>query len=177
MRVSMRSTPSPSATGVPRGLRRREGSVGTVSLSATTAAAALWCSRSAVAVPTPAGGVQTPPVAAAAFGVQTPAVTVSALDAVLWLLAVVFYGVGDYVTTVAATRRATATERNPLLRRLFATGAPPAASFAAVKLVAFGCFGAGYLLGEPSLARSAIPAVVALVGVVVTAQNVRVLRR
>jgi hypothetical protein len=113
---------------------------------------------------------------AATLSLSERLASVTTLDAVLWALAVVFYGVGDYVTTVAATRHAGAAERNPLLQRLFDTGVPPALSFAAVKLGAFGCFGAGYLFSDPSAVRSLIPGVVALVGLVVTAQNVRVLR-
>lgn len=102
---------------------------------------------------------------------------VPALDAVLWLSAVALYGVGDYVTTVAAVTRPDARERNPLVRRLFdAVSLPPAVSFAAVKLVAFACFAGGYLSVDAPPLRPLVPALVAAVGALVTVQNLRVLR-
>lgn len=102
---------------------------------------------------------------------------VPALDAALWLSAVALYGVGDYVTTVAAVTRPGARERNPLVRRLFDVASlPPAVSFAAVKLAAFACFAAGYLSVDAPPLRPLVPALVATVGLLVTAQNLRVLR-
>ena len=106
----------------------------------------------------------------------SPASAVPTLDAVLWVSAVAFYGVGDYATTLAATTRPGARERNPLVRRLF-DGVPlsPAVSFAAVKLAAFACFAAGYLSVGPSPLRPFVPGLVAGIGVLVTLQNLRVL--
>ncbi|RDI71708.1 hypothetical protein [Halopelagius longus] len=107
----------------------------------------------------------------------SPAPAPSPLEAVLWALAVVFYGVGDYVTTVAAASRPDAEERNPIVRRVFAAPLSPLVSFALLKAAAFGCFLAGYLFVGSSPVRPAIPGAVALVGVVVTLQNIRVLQR
>ncbi|SFR33322.1 hypothetical protein [Halogeometricum limi] len=98
------------------------------------------------------------------------------LDAVLWVLAVGFYGVGDYLTTVAATTRSGARETNPFVRGLFErVPVRPAVSFAVAKLLAFGCFTAGYLSVAQSPFRTLIPGSVAVIGVLVTVQNVRVL--
>ncbi|MDS0295899.1 hypothetical protein [Halogeometricum luteum] len=108
--------------------------------------------------------------------VTVPSLPVPALDAALWLSAVALYGVGDYVTTVAAVTRPGARERNPFVRRLFdVVPLPPSVSFAALKLVAFACFAAGYLSVDAPPFRPLVPALVAAVGALVTAQNVRVL--
>ncbi|SFF78651.1 hypothetical protein SAMN04488063_0286 [Halopelagius inordinatus] len=101
----------------------------------------------------------------------------SPLELALWALAVVFYGVGDYATTVAAASRPGARERNPILRRLFAGRLSPLVSFALVKAAAFCLFFAGYLFVGVRPIRTAIPGAVAVVGIVVTVQNIRVLRR
>lgn len=114
-----------------------------------------------------------PPDAVSLVPVPAP----SPLEAVLWAVAVAFYGVGDYVTTVAAASNPHAEERNPVVRRVFAAPLSPLVSFALLKAAAFGCFLAGYLFVGPSPVRPAIPGAVAVVGVLVTLQNVRVLRR
>lgn len=101
---------------------------------------------------------------------------VPTLDAALWAAAAVFYGVGDVVTTVAATRRPGARERNPFVRRLFeGVPLPPSVTFGAAKLAAFAFFVGGYRWLGPSPLRPLIPGVVAVVGVLVTVQNLRVL--
>jgi hypothetical protein len=115
-----------------------------------------------------------PPVDAVSLA---SALSVSPFEVALWVLAVVFYGVGDYATTIAATSRPDARERNPIVRRMFAAPFSPLLSFALLKAAAFGCFLVGYLFVGASPIRPAIPAAVALVGVIVTAQNLRVLRR
>jgi hypothetical protein len=109
--------------------------------------------------------------------VSLPA-AVPLLDAVLWVAAFAFYGLGDYATTVAATTRPGARERNPVLRRLFdGLPLPPAVTFAAAKLLAFAFFVLGYLSVDPSALRPLVPGVVAAIGVLVTVQNLRVLGR
>lgn len=101
----------------------------------------------------------------------------SVFELALWTLAVAFYGVGDYATTVVAVSRPDARERNPVVRWVFAGRLSPLVSFALLKAAAFCCFLAGYLFVGTSPIRSAIPAAVALVGIAVTLQNMRVLRR
>lgn len=114
------------------------------------------------------------PLVDAAFS-SAPAL--SPLELVLWVLAVVFYGVGDYATTVAAVSRPGARERNPVVRWVFAGPLSPLVAFALLKAAAFCCFLAGYLFVGASPFRPAIPGVVAVVGVLVTLQNMRVLQR
>ncbi|ADQ65619.1 hypothetical protein ELS19_14055 [Halogeometricum borinquense] len=98
------------------------------------------------------------------------------LDAVLWVIAVIFYGIGDYVTTIAATSRPGARERNPFVRRLFdGIPVPPSMTFAAAKVTAFAFFVVGYATIGSSLLRPLIPGVVAAIGILVTIQNIRVL--
>lgn len=107
----------------------------------------------------------------------SPGPALSPFELALWVLAVAFYGVGDYATTVAAVSRPDARERNPVVRWVFAGPLSPLVSFALLKAAAFCCFLAGYLFVGASPVRPAIPGAVAVVGVLVTAQNVRVLKR
>ncbi|POG56862.1 DUF5658 family protein [Haloferax marisrubri] len=100
----------------------------------------------------------------------------ASLDAILWGSAALAYGLGDYVTTVLGVRMAGVQEGNPIVR-LVSGGDPGPGSFAVLKLVSVALFFAAYWMLRPASARLAVPISLTLLGAVVTARNVRIIRR
>ncbi|ELZ95136.1 hypothetical protein C440_08667 [Haloferax mucosum ATCC BAA-1512] len=100
----------------------------------------------------------------------------ASLDAILWSAATLAYGLGDYVTTVLGVRMAGVQEGNPIVR-LISGGDPGPGSFAVLKVVSVALFFATYWVLKPTLARLAVPAALTLLGAVVTARNVQIIRR
>ena len=98
-----------------------------------------------------------------------------AVDLGWWLLAVLCYGVGDYVTTVVAVRRYAVVEANPVVSRLLSRQPGPI-GFAALKLATLAVTFAGYLLIADSPIAVGVPIAVAAIGVVVTVSNLRAIR-
>jgi hypothetical protein len=97
-------------------------------------------------------------VVATAVGSQT----------LLWVLAVVLYGVGDTVTTLVGLRSDGATEGGPVA--LYALDKAGFAGFLVLKIGFIGvCIGLWSLLQRPS--RVAIPLALVVVGAVVTVWN------
>ena len=93
-----------------------------------------------------------------------------------WLLALLFYGAGDYITTVVAVRRADIVEANPAIRLLLSEQPSPIA-FAVVKSTALLICFLGFLSIYESTIAIGIPVMVTMLGVVVTAVNLRTLAR
>lgn len=90
----------------------------------------------------------------------------------LWGAAVLFYGVGDAVTTVAGLRADAAAEAGPLA--LFALAGGGVAGFLLAKLLFIGvCFALWRAVRTPG--RVAVPLALAVAGVLVTAWNLTVL--
>ena len=86
----------------------------------------------------------------------------------LWVLAVLFYGLGDTVTTAIGLQQAETAEAGPVAA-VFVESAG-ITGLISLKLVLFAiAIGAWYLIQSPS--RVAIPLAIALAGVVVTAWN------
>lgn len=98
-----------------------------------------------------------------------------AVDLGWWLLAVLCYGVGDYVTTVVAVRRYSVIEANPVVRRLLSRQPGPI-GFAVLKLATLAVTVAGYLAIADSPIAVGIPIAVAAIGVLVTLSNLRAIR-
>lgn len=91
---------------------------------------------------------------------------------VLWVVAVLFYGFGDAVTTLLGFHGDGAAEAGPVALYALQYGGVP--GFLGVKLSFIGaCFLVWYLVGTPG--RVAIPLALAVVGVAVTAWNLFVL--
>ena len=99
-----------------------------------------------------------------------------AVDLGWWVLAVVCYGVGDYVTTVVAVRRYAVIEANPVVRRLLSRQPGPI-GFAALKVATLSVTFAGYLVIADSPIAVGVPIAVAAIGVVVTLSNLRAIRQ
>ena len=90
----------------------------------------------------------------------------------LWGAAVLFYGVGDAVTTVAGIRADSATEAGPVALSALASGG--VAGFLLVKLLFIGvCFALWRVVRTPG--RVAVPLALAVAGLLVTAWNLTVL--
>lgn len=96
------------------------------------------------------------------------------LDLVAWIAAIVFYGFGDYLTTVLAVRRSGVVEANPAVRYLLSEQPTPI-GFAVLKLTALGVCAGGYFLIRGSSIAGGIPIVLAVLGADVTIANVRTL--
>lgn len=90
----------------------------------------------------------------------------------LWVLAVVLYGLGDTVTTLVGLQSDGAAEGGPVA--LYALSQGGVAGFLLLKIGFIGvCVGLWYLVKTPS--RVAIPLALAVVGAVVTGWNLVVL--
>lgn len=90
----------------------------------------------------------------------------------LWVLAVLFYGLGDGVTTLLGLQGNGASEAGPVALYAMEYGGIP--GFLAVKCFFVGaCFLVWYLVDTPG--RVAIPLALAVVGVAVTVWNLFVL--
>ncbi|ELZ03461.1 hypothetical protein [Natrialba asiatica] len=99
--------------------------------------------------------------------------------AVLWLLAVCSYGLGDLITTAAGLRYAELEEGSAFVRRLL--GEPPTPGglvrFGAFKGVLFLAFYGGYLFLAGYRMRVLVPAAIAGIGIVAVSNNLRAIRR
>ena len=90
----------------------------------------------------------------------------------LWGAAVLFYGVGDAVTTIAGLRADSAAEAGPLALSALAGGG--VAGFLLMKLLFIGvCFALWTAARTPG--RVAVPLALVVAGLLVTAWNVTVL--
>ncbi|GAB6879313.1 hypothetical protein JCM17823_15870 [Halorubrum gandharaense] len=98
------------------------------------------------------------------------------LDLLAWTAAVLLYGVGDLVTTVAGTRHDGIEERTPLTRWLFGPK-PSLLGFGLFKLVLLAGFYVAHLPFREAAYAPALPAGIALVGAVAVANNLLAIRR
>lgn len=87
-----------------------------------------------------------------------------------WLLAVLLYGVGDYVTTVLAVRRRDVVEANPAVVALLSEQPSPL-GFAVLKCGALLVCFLGFLSISTSPIAIGVPIGIAVLGAVVTASN------
>jgi hypothetical protein len=104
----------------------------------------------------------------------TPEWLAQALDRqpALWVAAVLFYGVGDSLTTAVGLRDGSAAEAGPVAAH--AIGYAGVEGLVALKVGLFAvCFGVWYAVRTPG--RVAIPLALAVTGVLVTAWNAFVL--
>jgi hypothetical protein len=90
----------------------------------------------------------------------------------LWVVAVLFFGVGDIVTTVTGFQSGHVVEVGPLVAPLVERHG--AATMVLLKLVVFGVCGALWRLSPPPT-RAGVPLGLATLGVLVTGWNVGVL--
>ena len=95
---------------------------------------------------------------------------VSTAELQWWLLAVLLYGVGDYVTTVLAVRRADVVEANPAVVALLSEQPSPL-GFAVLKSGALIVCFLGFLSISTSPRAIGVPIGIAVLGAVVTASN------
>jgi len=95
---------------------------------------------------------------------------VSTAELQWWLLAVLLYGVGDYVTTVLAVRRADVVEANPAVVALLSEQPSPL-GFAVLKSGALIVCFLGFLSISTSPLAIGVPIGIAVLGAVVTASN------
>ncbi|MFW6321493.1 MAG: hypothetical protein ACOC0Z_06535 [Halohasta sp.] len=93
-----------------------------------------------------------------------------------WLVAVALYGVGDYVTTVVAVRRADVVEANPAVIALL-SDRPSPLGFALLKAGALAVCFLGFLAISASPIAVGVPIGIALLGGVVTLSNAVMLVR
>lgn len=89
-----------------------------------------------------------------------------------WVVAVLAYGIGDYLTTVIAVRRYSVVEANPVVRRLLSREPGPV-GFAVLKLATLGVCFAGFLAIADSPIAIGIPIAIAVLGLAVTLSNLR----
>lgn len=89
-----------------------------------------------------------------------------------WVAAVLFFGVGDVVTTVAGVHTGRAAEASPMVAWLLARYGP--AAMVPLKVVTFAAFWAGWRLVPPPH-RIGFPVGLTVVGVVATGWNLAVL--
>ena len=95
---------------------------------------------------------------------------VSTVERQWWIVAILLYGVGDYVTTVVAVRRADVVEANPAVIALL-SDQPSPLGFAILKLGALVVCFLGFLSVSGSQAAIGVPVGIALLGAVVTVSN------
>ncbi|MFO7834812.1 MAG: hypothetical protein R6V31_12400 [Halohasta sp.] len=87
-----------------------------------------------------------------------------------WLVAVLLYGVGDYVTTVVAVRRREVVEANPAVIALLSESPGPV-GFALLKAGALVVCFLGFLSISTSPIAVGVPIGISALGAVVTASN------
>ncbi len=95
---------------------------------------------------------------------------VSTAELQWWLLAVLLYGVGDYVTTVLAVRRADVVEANPAVIALL-SDEPSPLGFAVLKSGALVICFLGFLSISASPIAIGVPIGIAALGAIVTVSN------
>jgi len=95
---------------------------------------------------------------------------VSSAELQWWLLAVLLYGVGDYVTTVLAVRRSDVVEANPAVVALLSEQPSPL-GFAVLKAGALVVCFLGFLSISASPIAIGVPIAIAVLGGLVTASN------
>ncbi len=96
----------------------------------------------------------------------------STAEANWWVIAILFYGIGDYVTTVVAVRRMDIVEANPAVIALLSEQPSPV-GFAILKLGALSVCFLGFLAIADSPIAVGVPAGIAILGVAVTLSNMR----
>jgi len=101
---------------------------------------------------------------------------VSTVELQWWLVAVLLYGVGDYVTTVFAVRRADIVEANPAVIALL-SDQPGPIGFALLKSGALVVCFLGFLSISTSPIAVGVPVGIALLGGIVTISNTVMLVR
>lgn len=99
---------------------------------------------------------------------------VSTAELQWWLLAVLLYGIGDYVTTVLAVRRGDVVEANPAVVALLSEKPSPL-GFAVLKCGALTVCFLGFLSISTSSIAIGVPIGIAVLGGFVTASNTVVL--
>lgn len=95
---------------------------------------------------------------------------VSTVERQWWIVAVLLYGVGDYVTTVVAVRRANVVEANPAVIALL-SDQPSPLGFAVLKSGALVVCFLGFLSISASQAAIGVPVGISLLGAAVTVSN------
>lgn len=95
---------------------------------------------------------------------------VSTAELQWWLIAILLYGVGDYVTTVLAVRRGDVVEANPAVVALLSEQPSPL-GFAVLKSGALVVCFLGFLSISTSPIAIAVPIGIAVLGAIVTASN------
>lgn len=105
-------------------------------------------------------------------GEEDAAAVLVRLTPQLWVLAVLFFGVGDLVTTVTGFQSGHVVEVGPVVAPVVERHG--AGSMVLLKLAVFGVCGALWRL-SPSPTRAGVPLGLATLGVLVTGWNVGVL--
>lgn len=105
-------------------------------------------------------------------GGSTTVAFLAGSDRVLWTVAIVFYGIGDLVTTLAGTLFGHVLEVGPLPALLLDHYS--AAVFPVLKLSVFACC-YGFWVVTPRPYNLALPLALSVVGVLVTSWNIAVL--
>lgn len=95
---------------------------------------------------------------------------VSTVEQQWWIVAILLYGVGDYVTTVVAVRRADVVEANPAVIALL-SDQPSPLGFAILKIGALVVCFLGFLSISGSQIAIGVPVGIALLGAIVTVSN------
>ena len=95
---------------------------------------------------------------------------VSTAELQWWLVAVLLYGVGDYVTTVLAVRRGDIVEANPAVIALLSEQPSPL-GFAVLKSGALVVCFLGFLSISTTPIAIGVPVGIAVLGTVVTVSN------
>ncbi len=101
---------------------------------------------------------------------------VSTVELQWWVVAVLLYGVGDYVTTVLAVRRADVIEANPAVVALL-SDQPGPVGFGLLKSGALVVCFLGFLSISGSPIAIGVPVGIALLGAVVTLSNAAMIVR
>ncbi|MEA1930749.1 MAG: hypothetical protein U9O06_04275 [Euryarchaeota archaeon] len=101
---------------------------------------------------------------------------VSTVELQWWILAVLLYGVGDYVTTVLAVRRADVIEANPAVVALL-SDQPGPLGFGLLKGGALVVCFLGFLAISESPIAIGVPVGIALLGGLVTLSNAAMIVR
>ena len=89
---------------------------------------------------------------------------------IFWGLALLFYGVGDYLTTVIAVQYEDIEESMPVVRMLLGPN-PSLLGFAFVKIIVLGGFYGGFVLLSGNSYRWMIPVAITAVGIFAVANN------
>ncbi|WP_157532990.1 DUF5658 family protein [Haloferax profundi] len=97
-------------------------------------------------------------------------------NTILWVGAFVFYGLGDYITTLVGLRHESVEERVPLLRYLIGPK-PSATGLIFVKISSLSVCASLYMLLASHPHRWFIPAVLVVLGVAAVVNNLLIIKR